>query len=363
MMLKKLSGVLLISSLLIILSGCSSDPKYKGVYEKNEDTGSLEVPPDMTFPSTSRSFDVPTIASDQDTYSVYAAQDDKSVVLPQAGKSVRFVREGELKWLEIDSKPDEIWSDAIAFFKDVGFSFTRQEPLLGILETNWLENRVDVPTGWFASLLGALYSAGKMDRYRIRFERKQDAPDTTLVFISHQGLKESSYGDYSETDVTVTWEPRDSDPELEIEMMMRFLIFKGMKEVYAKRLVSKNKAGSRAIFNSTNKNINLVVKENFARTWRRMGVAMDRLGIQVEDRNRSEGTFYIKLTEDFVQKEDKSWLAKLFSSEEEIKADQYRLSVEDLGESCLVTVQDKKGSRINNQTAILILKQLQQHLK
>ncbi len=364
MMYKKLVVLGLLGFLLVNITACSSDPKYKGVYEKkNKDESSLEVPPEMTFPQTTNSFEVPKIASDSDTYSAYTSTGDTGHILPLGMKKVRYVREGNQAWLEIDARPDAIWGDVIAFFKDIGFSFTREEPLLGLLETNWLENRVDVPTGWVASLLGSLYSAGKMDRYRIRLERKTDDPNVTLMFISHQGLKESSYGDFSSTDVAIKWEPRDSDPELESEMMMRFLVFKGMDEKYAQNTVEKGKTINRATLSSKKDNINLVVKENFARTWRRISVAMDRLGIQIEDQNRSAGLYYIKLTEEFVNKEDKSWLSKLFSSNSEIAAGQYRISVEDLGESCLVTVLDNSGKRLNEQTALYILKQLEQHLK
>ena len=349
---------------LIGLGACSSDPeKYKGVYDKNEDVSALDVPPDMTFPTTTQSFEVPQIASDRATYSAYTAKGDTSLVLPTGSNKVKFVRDGAVAWLEISAKPEEIWGDVIAFFKDIGFSFTKEEPVLGLMETVWLENRVDVPTGWFAGLLGALHSAGKMDRYRIRLERKADNENVTLLFIAHQGLKESVYGDYSVTDVTEVWEPRDSDPDLETEMLVRFLVFKGMETRYAKALVTGKKHVDRTKINTTNDNYNLLVKENFARTWRRMGIAMDRMGVLVEDKNRSAGLFYIKLTEDFVNTEDKNWLEKIFSSEEEVVVEQYRLSVEDLGESSLIIVLDKTGKRINDHNALYILTNLQEYLR
>jgi len=369
----KICNTLVVGIFVFLMLGCSStsgiDDDYKGVYDiKKSSEGSLEVPPDLSAPDSSNALRVPSLSNTGVNFSDYSnlELDASGNVLPKSTAGVRFVREGRSFWLEVNSKPDELWAQSRNFFKDLGFTFVSQNPVHGIMETEWLENRFDAPTGWFASMLGGLYSAGLMDKYRIRIERG-NRDNVSLLFITHQGLKEKSYGAWSDTDVTVKWEARESNPELEAEMLQRFLVFQGVTKAQAKRLTSQNKNQMTKLIKDEAGNTKLIeVNEIFPRTWRRISIAMDRLGLIVEDRNRSKGIYYIKTTEDFIKgdSEDKSWFESIFgSSDKQLEIATFQLSVDDLENKTVISLMNSSGEKDASQTGAFILKKLQEQLR
>jgi len=368
-------NIFLVGLFVFTLSACSSttveDDDYKGVYStKKTSEHSLEVPPDLVAPDSSNALNIPGLSSSGANFSEYSNLEPGSTnnILPKSSSGTRFVREGRTFWLEIDAKPDEIWTQARSFFMDLGFSFVRENPVNGLLETNWLENRFDVPTGWFSSLLSGLFSTGLMDKYRIRIERS-DKDNVSLLFITHQGLKETSYGDLSETDFSIKWLPREADPELEAEMLQRFLVFRGVTKTQAKQLTmqKKNTEISKLIKDKSGNNYVIEVSEIFPRTWRRISIALDRMGLVVEDINRSKGLYYIKTTEDFIKNQDakdKGWFASIFSAKDEpLKVEQYQLSVDEVENKTTINILNGSGEKDTSKTGYFILKKLQTQLR
>ena len=370
----KSCNALLVGLFVFVLSACSSttvvDDDYKGVYKtKKSSKHSLEVPPDLVAPDSSNALSIPSLSGTGANFSDYSnlGAGSGNNVLPKSSAGTRFVRDGRSFWLEIESKPDEIWQQVRSFFMDLGFSFVRENPVNGLIETNWLENRVDVPTGWLSSLLGGLFSTGLMDKYRIRIEHS-DKDNVILLFITHQGLKEVSYGNWSESDYSLKWQPRDSDSELEAEMLQRFLVFRGVAKAQAKQLTSQKKNIEVAKLVKDKSGVNTIVEVNeiFPRTWRRISIALDRMGLVVEDRNRSKGIYYIKTTEDFIKgdAEDKSWLESIFSSkDEQLKIEQFQLIVDDVENKTIIGILNGNGEKDNSKTGYFVLKKLQAQLR
>jgi len=357
--------LLLVSFALSACSSTAKDEDFKGVYNETKSVQhSLDVPPDLISPDSSNALLIPS-------FSNYTNLGSGSIsnILPRSSSGVRFVRDGEIFWLEINAQPDEVWGQIRNFFKDLGFTFVSESPVNGLLETAYLENRFDVPTGWVASLLGGLFSTGLMDRYRIRIERT-DNGKLSRLFIAHQGLKEKSYGDWSESDFSLKWEERDSDPGLEAEMLQRFLVFRGIAKAQAKQIVAQGKVVERAklIEDPSTKNYSLEVNEIFPRTWRRISIALDRMGIIVEDRNRSKGLYYIKTTDDFIKGDtdsgDKGWFDSIFGSNNtDFKIAQFQLSVDDLESKTVIKILDGNGQEDKSKTAYFILGKLKSHLR
>ena len=355
--------VLLVVAFVMLVSACSSSDERRAVYDKRaHDTKSLELPPELSMPKSNQAMNVPLIGSDLTTYTAYSGQSDKNSqsVLPQA-KSVRFVRDGNMHWLEIKASTDVIWYELSKFFREAGFEITFQDPRIGIMETNWLENRADLPTNWFSKLLNKLYSTGLKDKYRIHIERANAT--NTRVFIAHRGLEEVALTDSGSEVVETTWQPRASDPELEVEMLQRFLVYRGLTEDDAKSITARKTQLERAVLKDVDNNYALQVNENFPRTWRRVGLALDRVGLMVEDRNRSAGLYYIQLTEEYREKQKQGWFASLFASEQETLDKELLLKVDDQGQYALVTVRNRKGSSLNAEATKQILSQLQVHLR
>jgi len=353
-------------TLLVGLTACSSTSEWKGVYgsdTEEEKSYKLDVPPDLSEPSVQDNLALPNIALGS-TYSTYTNTEYKgNKVTPANPEGVKVIRDGVNQWLQINSTAEKLWPQLKVFFEKIGFDIKRQDKVLGIIDTNWLDNRVDLPSGWFGSIFNALYSAEIRDKYRARLE-KTDDPNITLLFITHQGLEEVATDSAGNESIETAWQPRKSDPELEAEMYQRFLIFRDINKTQAKSLVATNIVSKRTQIIEKNEIQMLQVREGFARTWRRVGIALDRIGLLVDDRNRSEGLYYLRITDDFraKSKEDDSWLASLFSSKKAKLKDRYLLSVSNEQEQTLISIYETTGAKADVDFVKELLNDLKSYL-
>lgn len=343
----------LILLLSLIVTACSSTPDEDGIYKLSTSTASLEVPPDLVLPASNEDFIIPGIASQQKTYSVYSGADAKQAVLPKTPKGIRLVREGNQAWLEVKASPTKLWSELKIFLQKLGFELKRKDKLIGLLETNWVERKGETG-GWFSDTVGV------MDKFRVRLERSEKN-NMTLVFIRHRGMSGSRV-DTGEEDRTV-WQPRASDSELEVELLQQFLVFRGLSDEQVQKLAAKKKQqqNSRIATNQEGRLI-LNVAENFARTWRRVGLALDRMGLIIDDRNRSAGVYYVRVPDTYELDEEKGWFAGLFAGDDASGKVEYLLSVAKQGDNSVVTVRKRASATIDATVAKKILTRIQAHI-
>ena len=358
--------VVLVVTLLMNLIACSGTPEWKGIYSTKEevDTSKLEVPPDLSQPDSVDSLALPNISTQDSTYTVYTNTGNKgSKVAPASLQGVKVIRDGSNQWLEINATAEKLWPELKVFFTEIGFELKSENKKLGIIETNWMENRASLSTNWFTRALNRIASSGVQDQYRARLERTQN-PKVTRLFIIHRGLKERAKEDSSGASVQFVWEARLSDPELEAEMYQRFLIFRGADKAKAINLAKLVAVKERSQIIDKEETKMLQVNEGFARTWRRVGIALDRIGLLVEDRNRSGGLFYLRITDDFRDKvkEEKDWLASLFSSKNAKIKDRYLLSVSAEKESTIISIYETTGAKADIRFVNQLLTDLKSYL-
>ena len=359
--------VVLVVTLLMNLIACSSTPEWKGVYgtDENKSEQKLSVPPDLSSPDVSDSTAIPNIGLSGETYSAYSLTDHSGAgVLSAKHPDVKVVRDGINEWLEINAPAEKIWTDLSSFFTGLGFELKREDKALGVLETNWKENRYNVSTGWMAKILHKLISSGIKDKYRARLE-KTDNPNITRVFITHQGLEEKATDDSQSGTFVRYWVPRKSDPGLEAEMYQRFLIYRDMDKKTAIKLAAESKAPERASIVVINDNKVLQVREGFARTWRRVGIALDRIGLLVEDRNRSGGLYYLRITDDFrnkVKDDSQGWFASLFSKGDIKLKESYLLNVSEENNITTISIYEASGAKADARFVDKLLGELKTYL-
>ncbi|VAX12453.1 hypothetical protein MNBD_GAMMA24-158 [hydrothermal vent metagenome] len=347
--------------LSLIMMACSTS-SYKGDYDTQGENGKpLEVPPDLVLPKGDDSLKIPSIAAEQTSIASYekkgAKNRDGSLTSNTAG--VRMQRDGAIRWLEFDAPAETIWSQLESFFKSLGFKIVHEDKKLGMMETDWQDNRVELPNDWFSTIFNSFSSAGLKDRYIARLERDGNK---TLLFISQQGLREKHIEDSSSDADDTYWEYRDSDPGLEREMLMRFLIFKGIKKSEAKAITTKKEISHARLVEKGN-NLYLKVSEIFPRTWRRVGLAMDRMGIHVDDRNRSAGVYYFSLSKEFRDQLDKSWFEDMFGTDAEGNNNTFILKLDRQDNVVQISVRSRGGKLIKSKLSRLILTKLQKYLK
>jgi outer membrane protein assembly factor BamC len=373
--------------IVVGLNACSSVnnikdeylPDSKKVdYKKARSEPSLEIPPDLISSSIDDGLAIPDLspggtASLSDYTAERAGGSIRNAAVLPAQPDIRVERDRNTRWLVIKGEPAAVWPRMREFWLQNGFLIKREDPRIGILETDWAENREDIPgdfiTDYISKLFDSLYSAATRDKYRVRLEEGV-AVGTTEVYLTHRGAEEVL--DQGTEGVTL-WKPRPADPELEIEMMRRMTVFFGVEEQKSRTLFARKRTTiERArLTRSGDGASSLSVEENFARAWRRTGLALDRVGFTVEDRDRSRGLYYVRYVDpskDSNNKKEKGFLDKInvFSSDDDddaIDKNTYLVSLTQDGDETNVRVLNNEGKPENTETAYRILTLLHEQLK
>jgi len=363
----------------LVLSGCSFLQGKEIDYKSAGTRPSLEVPPDLLAPSADGRYAIPGTVQGSATYSDYSQERgarpaaSNATVLPTVDKA-RIERAGSQRWLVVDLPPAEVWPVLKDFWQELGFLVNVDTPEAGVMETDWAENRAKIPQDGLRSLLGkvidGLYSTGERDRFRTRVE--SSGAGGTEIYISHRGMIEVFEGTQGGGDQgrgRTLWQPRAPDPELEAEMLRRLMLRFGIENDRAQTLLARQASEPRAITGYTaDKAPGVLMEDAFDRAWRRVGLALDRIGFVVEDRDRAQGIYYVRYADpEAGARKDTGWVAKLAFWRGNDKTDQalkYQVRVIDKGDAgAVAAVYLEDGSPADNETGKRIARLLHEQLK
>jgi len=374
----------LVLALAVLLSGCSATQEFvegKVDYKSGGTTiQPLDIPPDLTTPSRDNRYVVPESNPSTATFSGYQAgqagrRDPKqpgAAVLPNFDR-VRMERAGTQRWLVIQEPAEKLWPLVKEFWVENGFLLQVELPEAGVMETDWAENRAKIPQGGIRDLLGRvfdqLHTSAERDKFRTRLDRTQDGKGTEL-FLTHRGMQEiytSARDAQTSAPGNTAWVPRNPDPELEAEYLRRLLVRLGAQEQQAKQMAAatgaKDAPLARASLTKGASGVDgLYVLEPFDRAWRRVGLALDRVGFTVEDRDRQKGLYFVRYADPEAEA-SAGFFTRMFSSSDKVKAEQYRVQVMQAGTDCKVNVLNKGGGSDTSKTAQRILSLLHEQLK
>nr|WP_051049084.1 outer membrane protein assembly factor BamC [Nitrosospira lacus] len=358
------------------MAGCHMLPEAKKInYKSAGKLPPLEVPPDLTAPGTDERYVVPDInPSGSATFSAYNKERNKhpggggggTSVLPAAPDEavVRMERSGTQRWLVVKGEPEAIWPVVKEFWHELGFIIKIEMPQAGVMETDWAENRAKIPDDLIrnalSKILDTLYSTAERDKFRTRLERGEGG--TTEIYISHRGMDEVMEGN-----VRTVWQPRPPDPELEAEMLARLMMRFGVEEERARTVLANSGTVQERARIDREKGGILTLNEPFDRSWRRVGLALDRIGFTVEDRDRSQGIYFVRYINPDVDNRTagSSMLSKLLFWRDDAadKPDQYRIQLSEADAGSEVKVLNKDGEPEKSATAGRILNLLFEQLK
>ena len=346
-------------SMTLTVSGCSifniladdaddNQLEYESVVDK---APPLDVPPDLTGPVTDGRYVVPDLnPSESKTYSAYSKEvangqnGSNTRLLPENSDDsmVRTERAGTQRWLVVKSEPETVWPVVKDFWKGMGFGIKVEIPEAGVIETDWAENRAVTPQ----NILLRSVSTIERDKFRTRLERGKSG--TTEIYISHRGMD------------------RPADPDLEAEMLARLVVYFGVSKKQAKSIVNNTRTKDRAYLNSEKGSI-LTMDGAFDRSWRRVGLALDRIGFTVEDRDRSAGIYFVRYVDpdNKINNEPGAWDKFLFWEEDKEgnKPVEYRIQVSGSESGSEVKVVNKDGLLQKSDIADRILNLLYEQLR
>ena len=373
--LRHMTALACASTLVCLMSGCSSLEEDKINYKSaSKPLPTLEVPPDLTQIKRDSRYQISgaTSALAMASGAVPARSSTDAMTASNQAGNARIERVGNQRILKVDIKADAAWEPLREFWKENGFTLNLDQPELGIMETDWAENRGKLPQDFVRKSIGkifdSLYSTGERDKYRTRVERTDKGLEIT---VTHRGMVEVYTGPLNST---TTWTVRPADAELEIEFLRRMML------KFGGQAVASNAANSQAAMatgasaaSGLASDVKLTkignqpaieVKDGFDRAWRRIGVAIDRTGFTVEDRDRGQGVFFVRYAPPGSPDKEPGFFAKLFSSEKATPTlAKYRIAVTSKGDLSTVVVQAADGLPETSSNAEKIIKLLADEIK
>jgi outer membrane protein assembly factor BamC len=356
----------------LALAGCESVQLTKRIdYKSTSSAPALELPPDLTTPRYDDRYTVTTatgLAAQQAGGRV--RESTMLVTVPDA----RIARAGNERWLVVKATPEQAWGVTRQFWSENGFVLATEQPALGVMETDWAENRAEIPADALRRTVGKFvdifYTTYKRDKFRSRIERGAET-GTIEIYLSHRGMEQVPTGKIDgSSPAAFAWALMPPNPDLEAEMLTRLMVRFGTSEPQAVAAVAQSASQpERARVEKGNDGVpRLVVDETFDRAWRRVGLALDRSGFTVVDRDRSNGLYFVRYSDpdaEIAKRDQAGFLSKLmfWKKDEPDKPEQYRIAVVESSPRSLVTVQDPKGAPDKTPASDRILALLKDQLK
>ena len=352
---RRFLSVLLLLAAALALSSCKSVTSNDTVDYKSSGAvrgPNLSYPPDLITSQADRRY---IVQDGTATMSEYNAAVKKSVQMRSNVMTgipgMRIARDGERRWLVVEKPAPELYPQIKDFWQENGFLLVVDSPSTGIMETDWAENRAKIAQDWIRSTIGgaldSVYDTGERDKYKTRLEVSK--PGETEIYITQRGAIEKCVTDTTGACLSTIWTPRPNDPELEAAFLARLMERLGMTQEQAKALVAAPlgpKTPKAKFVQEGNNKGYIELSSGFDRSWRDVGLALDRSNFTVEDRNRTEGVYFVRYVNAKDVGDTKGFFSNLFSSKDDSKlqAKKYQVIVKSTGEnSANVYVQDADG--------------------
>lgn len=261
----------------------------------------LEIPPDLAKLESKSDFDLPSSIKGEDP-----EVRDKVPVLAKVD-SVHLEGRGDLHWLSIDEPVADLYQKIKNFWAYEGYGLVMDEPVIGIMQTEWVykeegAKRKDLP--WWESLFATEDLSASQDQFRTRIERDESGKGAR-VYITHRGseyIYEFNLGDKNATGTGNKWGFRASEPELEVEMLSRLMIYLGVQQEDVDTQLAKMQLFQpRAIMDvdASEKSPYLMLLDPYHIAWNRVYQVLLRLNFDIEAAEFKsgiigEGAFIVK---------------------------------------------------------------------
>ena len=312
----------------ILFSGCMSleeipiiDKVTQPDYVSSKKAKKLEIPPDFDELNVSNEY---SISGQPTSLKEYQSKDEAKEMantLQNKKEKIKVIKSGNMRWLVIPATPNQVWPVVESFWEDMGFEVSSSKRK-GIIETRWIAEsdlkNEDGTLGKFDAWLDALASTGTRRKFRTRIEDGTEE-GTTEIYLSQRslakGLDEHNSrkdilfeGSYRPEEVNRIQEYKkeksneleiksnfnEDDLEIQYELFRRLLVKLGNTDLGAKEQLDNALEIRRAELINEEGFKYIILTENYSRSWRKLSLAIDMVGFVVEDKNRSDGIFYIK---------------------------------------------------------------------
>jgi len=271
-------------------------------YYSDKSVSSLEVPPDLTSPDYQNAFRLNNLAPNAKKNFISNTGDNENFEILKPSADIQIIKDGSRRWLEVDKDPETVWQLSLDFLKTMGFNIEINNKKIGIIQTNFLENRPKpkLPKSSLNFIkqmfqdIGKSYSLASLDRYRIRIEPKIN--NKVDVFLTLDQMQEVISDTRDNVNHTV-FQAVPKNESIEVEMLYNLMLFLGGDEATSREKIinslAKENTPSFEIKDSINGYAKVVVDMSVIETWDNVSWALDQSGIDIEDKDFIEKTFYI----------------------------------------------------------------------
>ena len=329
--------------------GCSTTEEFfdditAPDYVNSSKAKRLEVPPDLSEIESSSTYIVP---GETRSYKDFLDREEqlsdqsnntliKKVVDNPDG--MRIIKSGNLRWLVVEKNPDLVWPHVKDFWEDLGFRVLIANKRTGIIETEWmdtedikLDTREKGALSTFDKWLDSLSGFADKRKFRTRVEYGEDG--STEVYISqrsaeaaadqHSRILATRQGDYNPSTIykideykkdgenqkgekiDISAQRAIDDYEIDSELLTRLMIKLGANDLEAKEKVAKPVEVIKSELKVSNDDLYIRMNDPYERSWRRLGLALDIIGFVTEDKNRSEGIYFVRFSQTELPNEQK----------------------------------------------------------
>jgi len=224
----KISRIFVLALLAVLVAACESGYDYR--YGDSSVGKSLELPPDLAGVQVESKFELPTTISGDDE-----TAKDKIPVLAKV-QSVQLEGSGDFYWLAVEEPVDNLYQSVKNFWASEGYRLNVDEPVIGLMQTEWVyksEGAEEESSSWFGKLFTSEDLSATQDQFKTRIERSK-TNNLNRIYIAHRGTEykyELPADGPRKEDINVSeWNFRQPEPELEIEMLARLMIYLGLQQ-------------------------------------------------------------------------------------------------------------------------------------
>lgn len=340
----------------VVLASCSTVDEIVGSeqvdYKSTVRGDPLNLPPDLSKAQinpqyTNSSGQASANRYNQEVDRANANRDGVDQVLPQ-NEEIRVMRNGSDRWLIINQNPKQVYDSLIAFWGTEGFTIKEDNPAAGIIQTDWAENRANIPGNFLRRVVGSVIDivadSGQRERYTTRLERNNGK---TEVHISHERMIETAMDRDGDT---FKWLPAKEDPGLNAVMLARFMQYVGVNKDNAEDQIRKAQALSQptaTVSTSSAITVNgnqLSSNLGFDQTWTRVGQALNQAGFTIESHNKANGVYSVLYldTDNGVKRKAGNAIGRIWGKEGNLNPEKYKIRIKSQGDQTVITADNRQ---------------------
>jgi outer membrane protein assembly factor BamC len=310
----------------------------------------LELPPDLAGSQIESKFELPATLSGDDAN----AARDKIPVLAKVD-SIKLESNGDMYWLRVAEPVENLYQLVKNFWVSEGYRLDVDEPVIGLMQTEWIykeEGGKEKSSSWIEGLFTTEDLSASQDQYRARIERDETG-NLNRVYIAHRGTEYkhvlTTDGAREDERSDNKWVFRPREPELEIEMLSRLMIYLGLQDDEVEQQGANIKLFKpRAIMDidADEGSPFLIINDIYQIAWNRVFHQLERMNFEIvsfefKSGLSGEGVIYIKAPTLEVTEE-----GGFFSFQSEAKEGEIKLTLvfsEETNQTTRLILEDDKG--------------------